>query len=55
MLRFKQSSPCCEYIVPLTACGHVGPYFVALKTSPFFNFSTSLGAFHLSYCQQTGV
>jgi hypothetical protein len=47
MLRFKQSSPCCEYVVPEIACGQVGPYFVASRTSPFLSFLASLGAFHL--------
>jgi hypothetical protein len=47
MLRFKQSSPCWEYVVPVMACGQVAPYFVASSTSPFFSFLTSLGAFQL--------
>lgn len=47
MLRFKQSSSCWEYVVPVMACGHVAPYFVASSTSPFLSLLTSLGAFHL--------
>lgn len=47
MLRFRQSSPCGEYVVPLMACGHVGPYFVASNTTPGFAFLTFCGAFHL--------